>query len=169
MAVSSHARLLSPTFDCRSDPVLALASAHRRNTYGRFAHEPKSVKGTVASHGLSSFPIFKFPPNFVRQLSNKARRNCSNIGVAQVVAASWSNNSSPSSSAAAAAASAVNTVDAAAAAAAVPTASDAVALEGSVGNESLKVEEKGLVDSRTSVFDSDGSVAIHAGRVQFEV
>ncbi|KAL0554985.1 hypothetical protein IC582_008916 [Cucumis melo] len=165
MAVSSHARLLSPTFDSRSsDPLLAVASAHRRNTYGRFAHEPKSVKGTVASHGLSSFPIFKFPPNFVRQLSNKARRNCSNIGVAQVVAASWSNNSSPSSSAAAAAASAVNTVDAAAAAA-VPTASDAVALEGCVGNnESLKVEEKGLVDSRTSVFDSDGSVAIHAGR-----
>ncbi|CAA2974846.1 cystathionine gamma-synthase 1, chloroplastic [Olea europaea subsp. europaea] len=28
----------------------------------------------------------------VRQLSNKARRNCSNIGVAQVAVASWQNN-----------------------------------------------------------------------------
>lgn len=111
----------------------------------------------MASHSLSSSRIFKFPPNFVRQLSNKARRNCSNIGVAQVVAASWSNNSPPPSAAAAAA----TAVDAAAA---VPAASDAVALEGCVGNESLKVDE-GLGDSRTSVFDSDGSLAIHAGRV----
>ncbi|XP_038904787.1 cystathionine gamma-synthase 1, chloroplastic [Benincasa hispida] len=160
MAGSSHARLLGSTFECRSDPVLAVAAGRRGNSYGRFAHEAKSVKGTVASHGLSSFPIFKFPPNFVRQLSNKARRNCSNIGVAQVVAASWSNNSPPSSAAAAAAAA--NAVDTAAAAA-VPTASDAVALEGCVGSEGLKVEEEGLGDSRTSVFDCDGSVAIHAG------
>ncbi|XP_047332722.1 cystathionine gamma-synthase 1, chloroplastic-like [Impatiens glandulifera] len=32
------------------------------------------------------------PTLFVRQLSIKARRNCSNIGVAQVVAASWSSS-----------------------------------------------------------------------------
>ncbi|CAL9205948.1 unnamed protein product [Musa hybrid cultivar] len=43
--------------------------------------------------GLSSALILRFPPNFVRQLSTKARRNCCNIGVAQIVAASWSNSS----------------------------------------------------------------------------
>lgn len=112
------------------------------------------MKETVASHAFSSSRIFKFPPNFVRQLSNKARRNCSNIGVAQVVAASWSNNTPPSPSAAAAAAAAVD------AAATVRAASDAAALEGCAGIESLKTD-----DSRTSVFDFDGSVAIHAGRV----
>lgn len=36
--------------------------------------------------------IQTFPVSFVRPLSNKARRNCSNIGVAQIVAASWSSN-----------------------------------------------------------------------------
>eukprot|EP00252_Welwitschia_mirabilis_P017846 TRINITY_DN3972_c0_g1_i1.p1 TRINITY_DN3972_c0_g1~~TRINITY_DN3972_c0_g1_i1.p1 ORF type:complete len:496 (-),score=22.61 TRINITY_DN3972_c0_g1_i1:425-1912(-) len=41
--------------------------------------------------------ITRFPPNFVRQLSIKARRNCSNIGVAQIVAASVTNVSVPSS------------------------------------------------------------------------
>ncbi|KAG6588557.1 Cystathionine gamma-synthase 1, chloroplastic [Cucurbita argyrosperma subsp. argyrosperma] len=158
MAVSSHAALIgSASFEGLSDPNSGVAACLRTHSYARFA-QPKSVKGTLASHALSSSRIFKFPPNFLRQLSNKARRNCSNIGVAQVVAASWSNNSPPSSSAAAAAATSVD----ATAAASVPAASDAVALEGCVGNESLKVEED-LGDSRTSVFHSDGSVAIHAG------
>ncbi|XP_023531479.1 cystathionine gamma-synthase 1, chloroplastic-like [Cucurbita pepo subsp. pepo] len=159
MAVSSRAALIgSASFEGRCDPNSGVAACLRTHSYARFA-QPKSVKGTLASHALSSSRIFKFPPNFLRQLSNKARRNCSNIGVAQVVAASWSNNSPPSPSAAAAAAA--TSVDAAAAAS-VPAASDAVALEGCVGNESLKVEED-LGDSRTSVFNSDGSVAIHAG------
>ncbi|VAH91577.1 unnamed protein product [Triticum turgidum subsp. durum] len=39
------------------------------------------------SGALTSATILRFPPNFVRQLSTKARRNCSNIGVAQIVAA----------------------------------------------------------------------------------
>ncbi|CAI9763440.1 unnamed protein product [Fraxinus pennsylvanica] len=51
----------------------------------------KSIILAAAGYGLSSL-IFRFPPNFMRQLSNKARRMCSNIGVAQVAAASWSNN-----------------------------------------------------------------------------
>ena len=161
MAVSSRAALIgSASFEGRCDPNSGVAACLRTHSYARFA-QPKSVKGTLASHALFSSRIFKFPPNFLRQLSNKARRNCSNIGVAQVVAASWSNNSPPSPSAAAAAAA--TSVDAAAAAS-VPAASDAVALEGCVGNESLKVEED-LGDSRTSVFNSDGSVAIHAGKV----
>lgn len=50
-----------------------------------------SPRVAVTAHGLS-WLIFKFPPNFVCQLSTKARRNCSNIGVAQIVAASWSEN-----------------------------------------------------------------------------
>ncbi|XP_020256115.1 uncharacterized protein LOC109833002 [Asparagus officinalis] len=45
-------------------------------------------------YGFSSALILKFPPNFVRQLSNKARRNYGNIGIAQVVASSWANSSS---------------------------------------------------------------------------
>lgn len=162
MAFSSHATILGgPAFDCRSDPDFSVAARAPPPSHGRFSHGFKSLRGTVASHGLSSL-IFKFPPNFVRQLSNKARRNCSNIGVAQVVAASWSNNSPPSSPAAAATATAVDA--AAAAAASVPAASvdHAEALEGRSGNESLKAE--GLADSKTSVFNSDGSVAIHAGR-----
>uniref|UniRef100_I1PBQ6 plant cystathionine gamma-synthase n=1 Tax=Oryza glaberrima TaxID=4538 RepID=I1PBQ6_ORYGL len=36
---------------------------------------------------LPSATILRFPPNFVRQLSTKARRNCSNIGVAQIARA----------------------------------------------------------------------------------
>ncbi|XP_020242130.1 uncharacterized protein LOC109820407 [Asparagus officinalis] len=42
----------------------------------------------------SSALILKFLPNFVRHLSNKARRNCGNIGIAQVAAASWANSPS---------------------------------------------------------------------------
>ncbi len=43
----------------------------------------------LSSNGFLRPPrIPRLPPNIVRQLSIKARRNCSNIGVAQVVAAS---------------------------------------------------------------------------------
>ena len=55
--------------------------------------------------GLSSRSVFfdvRFPLIFVRQFSTKARKNCGNIGVAQVVAASWSVDLATASSAAAA-------------------------------------------------------------------
>ncbi|KAL0343862.1 UNVERIFIED_CONTAM: Cystathionine gamma-synthase 1, chloroplastic [Sesamum angustifolium] len=98
-----------------------------------------TFRGYTGVHGLSSL-IFRFPPNFVRQLSVKARRNCSNIGVAQVVAASWSNNQGDSAFTPAAKA-----VDAAAAALA-------------------PVELEGLPPFKYASFlNSDGSVAIHAG------
>jgi cystathionine gamma-synthase len=59
----------------------------------------------VASKGFFWPPcITRFPPNFVRQSSIKARRNCSNIGVAQVVAASATDRNTPVAVAAAAAA-----------------------------------------------------------------
>ncbi|OIT30572.1 cystathionine gamma-synthase 1, chloroplastic [Nicotiana attenuata] len=83
MAVSSCARAF-PSFECRSDAEFS---------GGIPRHDiPNSGKASILSHGSSihglSSLIYRFPPNFVRQLSIKARRNCSNIGVAQVVAAS---------------------------------------------------------------------------------
>ncbi|CAI9762893.1 unnamed protein product [Fraxinus pennsylvanica] len=46
----------------------------------------KSIILAAAGYSVSSL-IFRFPPNFVRQLSDKGIRNCSNIGVASP---SWS-------------------------------------------------------------------------------
>lgn len=109
--------------------------------------------------GLSSSLILRFPPNFVRQLSTKARRNCSNIGVAQVVAASWSNNPA----AAAAAAKAVDATSAALAPVEVATGvEEGVLVEESCSNDAKKIES--LSDEKSYSFLScDGSIAIHAG------
>lgn len=86
MAVSSLHRVF--TFECRSDPDFAsLPSTENLRSSRR--HFPAAGL-SAAFYGISS-PILRFPPNFQRQLSTKARRNCSNIGVAQIVAASWSN------------------------------------------------------------------------------
>lgn len=113
MASMMSARLHT-SFECRSDPDLSGIPRHHIPGSGRFTGRVRSVPaGSVAFNGLSSL-IFKFPPNFVRQLSTKARRNCSNIGVAQIVAASWSNNSSPSDCPAVPAATSVDGVDTAA-------------------------------------------------------
>ncbi|XP_024526047.1 cystathionine gamma-synthase 1, chloroplastic [Selaginella moellendorffii] len=48
---------------------------------------PRSGTDRLSSIASAAM-ILRFPPNFARQLSVKSRRNCSNIGVAQVVAAS---------------------------------------------------------------------------------
>lgn len=111
--------------------------------------------------------ILKFPPNFVRQLSTKARRNCSNIGVAQIVAASWSNNSAAGAPSAAAAA-------AAAAASAIPAAEPAKNLAGnevagidSSDNKNVSVVQLEDLSSDLeykSFLSSDGSIAVHAGK-----
>lgn len=45
-----------------------------------------SICRGLSVYGLSSSLIFKFPPNFERQLRTEARRNRSNIGVAEVAA-----------------------------------------------------------------------------------
>ncbi|KAG0581992.1 hypothetical protein M758_3G025200 [Ceratodon purpureus] len=64
----------------------------------------KAPAVNVASKGFFWPPsITRFPPNFVRQSSIKARRNCSNIGVAQVVAASATDRNNPAAGVAAAA------------------------------------------------------------------
>ncbi|KAL5582255.1 hypothetical protein UlMin_014697 [Ulmus minor] len=152
MAVSSCTRVFA-SFECRSDPEF---SGYPRPEKPGSARVNSARLGTVATHGLSSL-IFRFPPNFVRQLSTKARRNCSNIGVAQIVAASWSNNDSASGIPAV---PAVSAVDAAAAAAAVEVATDDDVLV--CGNGGLPLE--GLPDLKEASFlSSDGSLAIHAG------
>ncbi|OAY56831.1 hypothetical protein MANES_02G048100v8 [Manihot esculenta] len=164
MAVSScpcpksFAAALSPSFECRSDP-----SGTDQPSHGRFSRRVNSVRHGTASFfggGMSSL-ILKFPPNFVRQLSTKGRRNCSNIGVAQVVAASWSNNSSAGNPSAAANA----------AAAAVPAvepveliAGDEVAVvEGLKENELVQLDDLTNDLKYSSFLSSDGSLAIHAG------
>ncbi|KAK4833355.1 hypothetical protein QYF36_003341 [Acer negundo] len=164
MAVSSSQclRVLShspssPSFECRSDPDYS-GSARFEKPRISYRRVPGAAASVYTFGGLSSL-IFKFPPNFVRQLSTKARRNCSNIGVAQVVAASWSNNPASGSSSAAASGSAA----AAAAAPASPveiSAGDEVAVV-----DGLNVQLEALADlkNEASFLSSDGSIAVHAG------
>lgn len=119
-----------------------------------------ALGGGGGGFGLSSL-ILRFPPNFVRQLSTKARRNCSNIGVAQIVAAKWSDGRQ-ASGLAAAAASAAN-----AAAEVVPAAAETEELTApatddvAVGMGSVDMDS--LADSKYSFLSSDGSLTIHAG------
>ncbi|XP_011085742.1 LOW QUALITY PROTEIN: cystathionine gamma-synthase 1, chloroplastic-like [Sesamum indicum] len=163
MAASSCARAF-PSFEARSDPDFSRPEIPSTGC-GRKANSP--VLRTA--HGLSSL-IFKFPPNFVRQLSTKARRNCSNIGVAQVVAASWSNNQAASGFTPAAsavdAAGAAFPVRAAAPAAVAPVEVETglveVAEDASCNAENVKLEGSPSLEY-ASFLSSDGSVAIHAG------
>ncbi|KAH7532669.1 hypothetical protein FEM48_Zijuj04G0046600 [Ziziphus jujuba var. spinosa] len=162
MAVPMCSKVFT-SFECRSDPDLSGVPRLDKPGSGRFTGRVGSVPAGAAamSHGLSSL-IFRFPPNFVRQLSTKARRNCSNIGVAQIVAASWSNNSGAVNPAV----SAATAVDAAAIAAAVPvtpveipTGADGLAVCENVG-----LELENPPDLKEAAFlSSDGSLAIHAG------
>ncbi|KAL8545982.1 hypothetical protein ACS0TY_005916 [Phlomoides rotata] len=164
MAASNCARAF-PSFKCRTDPDFSAPEIPSAGCH-RFSGKSGSTcfRGTLAAHGLSSL-ILKFPPNFVRQLSIKARRNCSNIGVAQVVAASWSNNQTSSGCTPAGKA-----VDAVAAAATtspvevetgykevVPAAEDALC-----NNDNVKLNGSPSCEY-ASFLNSDGSVAIHAG------
>ncbi|XP_022740082.1 cystathionine gamma-synthase 1, chloroplastic-like isoform X1 [Durio zibethinus] len=150
------------SFECRSDPDFSCAPIGDKPRLGstRLVAASSFVTGGGITSGSISSLIFRFPPNFVRQLSIKARRNCSNIGVAQIVAASWSNDpasGSPSSAAAAAAAQAA----AAAAASAVPAAGDLAVVGGCFDNGSVQIG--GSDNSKTSFLSSDGSITVHAG------
>eukprot|EP00262_Sarcandra_glabra_P015169 TRINITY_DN460_c0_g1_i1.p1 TRINITY_DN460_c0_g1~~TRINITY_DN460_c0_g1_i1.p1 ORF type:complete len:526 (-),score=68.59 TRINITY_DN460_c0_g1_i1:178-1755(-) len=145
MAVSTCPRVF-PSFECRSDPDFSGDS----NTEKPGSSRRFLGNGSV-SFGQSSALIFRFPPNFVRQLSIKARRNCSNIGVAQVVAASWSNPTAEP---------AVPVVDSAPVAAAISAARSApVDSCNSNGVQFLK----NPADSVTAFLSSPGSLAVHAG------
>ncbi|KAJ7559375.1 hypothetical protein O6H91_04G082500 [Diphasiastrum complanatum] len=87
-AAPKLAPLPSPTaafHECRSDPW---GSSGRSYAKGAFGSVPLGSSTCVGMAHMEIRPlILRFPPNFVRQLSIKARRNCGNIGVAQVVAA----------------------------------------------------------------------------------
>ncbi|KAL4653811.1 hypothetical protein ACB092_01G333200 [Castanea dentata] len=169
MAVSSCTRVFPSFFECRSDPE----SSGSPKTSGGWQRKPSQSRffGSQLNSASAQGAILRFPPNFVRQLSTKARRNCSNIGVAQIVAASWSNNSNPSSPPPAAASSSA----AAATAATEPIApiGDDVALVGKEVdlNANLNLElpletedkEEALPIPKPSIFSCDGSLAIHAG------
>ncbi|KAL6507349.1 cAMP-dependent protein kinase regulatory subunit Cgs1 [Orobanche gracilis] len=162
-AISSYARAFT-SFDCRSDPNFSQSEIPSAGS-GRFSGKAKSagLRGAASGHGLSSL-IFRFPPNFVRQLSNKARRNCSNIGVAQVVAASWSANQRASDSPAAKPV-AVSATAAAAASYEVGTGfEEVIGLADDAFCDGENVKLGGSPSSNYASFlNSDGSVAIHAG------
>ncbi|KAG4922681.1 hypothetical protein JHK82_051657 [Glycine max] len=154
MAVSSsHMRF---TFECRSDPDFSPPPPSFDNLRRR--NFRSSAGSGAAFHGISSL-ILRFPPNFQRQLSTKARRNCSNIGVAQIVAASWSNNSDNSPAAGAPAPPAATAADAAT----VPLPVDLAAAEDVV--VSAAAAENGTVQLNSSSYSflkSDASKTIHA-------
>ena len=165
MAVSScpcPKLFVASSFECRSDS----SSSADQPSQGRSNSARHGTTPFLSGAGMSSL-ILKFPPNFVRQLSTKARRNCSNIGVAQIVAASWSNNSAAGSPSAAAAA-------AAAAASAIPAAEPAKTLAGnevagidSSDNKNVSVVQLEDLSSDLeykSFLSSDGSIAVHAGK-----
>uniref|UniRef100_A0A1D1YQ77 plant cystathionine gamma-synthase n=1 Tax=Anthurium amnicola TaxID=1678845 RepID=A0A1D1YQ77_9ARAE len=106
------------------------------------------LRAAGGGYGLSSSLILRFPPNFVRQLSTKARRNCSNIGVAQIAAASWSNTAP------------------AAAAGATPQLESVTAapVDGVEPSESSSEVSRGAdLKGEALLFSSDGSLAVHAG------
>ena len=174
MAVSScHKVFSSASFECRSDPDFSAPPPRFENLRRRSRLETASF----GSLSLSPSLIFRFPPNFQRQLSTKARRNCSNIGVAQIVAASWANPTAGSP-----ASPAPSAVDAAA-----PAAPLSVAPAEIVGDEDVvvvaaaeeeeeqggdgigPVQFKGSVDtsSYSSFLKTDASKTIHAGTLSF--
>ncbi|TKY65160.1 Cystathionine gamma-synthase 1 [Spatholobus suberectus] len=154
MAVSSsHMRF---TFEGRSDPDFSPPP-----TFDNLRR--RHFRAGAASLGVSSL-ILRFPPNFQRQLSTKARRNCSNIGVAQIVAASWSNGAAKDAAAGAPAPPAASSADAAT----VPLPVDLAADEDVVvsADAVAKAAENGAVQlkhsSYSSFLKSDGSKTIHA-------
>ncbi|XP_061365896.1 cystathionine gamma-synthase 1, chloroplastic-like [Gastrolobium bilobum] len=157
MAVSSYHKLF--TFECRSDPDFSLPPSFDNLRRRNFS---SSAALSGAFHCPSAL-ILRFPPNFQRQLSTKARRNCSNIGVAQIVAASWSNdNNSGIHSAGAPPVPAASAVDAAATAP-LPVELTAdedvvVPVAGEAENGAVQFKHS----SYSSFLKSDGSLTIHA-------
>ncbi|CAL9093283.1 unnamed protein product [Musa acuminata var. zebrina] len=114
--------------------------------------------------GRASPLILRFPPNFVRQLSIKARRNCCNIGVAQIAAASWSNDPPAFEGPRSAASSDASAVPEAAG------SDGSTHVGGGVDHSGVDLGVPGVQDAKASVvakaaalFSSDGSLAVHAG------
>ncbi|KAF3434699.1 hypothetical protein FNV43_RR21784 [Rhamnella rubrinervis] len=87
--MASMSSRLFTSFDCRSGTGLSGLPRHHKPDSGR--DDSVHVGSVRSPHGHSS-QILTFPSNFVHKLSTKARRSCSNIVVAQIVAPSWSDN-----------------------------------------------------------------------------
>ncbi|XP_066164369.1 cystathionine gamma-synthase 1, chloroplastic [Oryza sativa Japonica Group] len=115
---------------------------------------------------LPSATILRFPPNFVRQLSTKARRNCSNIGVAQIVAAAWSDPARPASlpggGAGGRRGASSRAAATPAAAAAASAAAEATAEVGAIPNAKLGQPSAAAL-AEQALLGSDASLAVHAG------
>jgi cystathionine gamma-synthase len=112
------------------------------------------------SGALTSATILRFPPNFVRQLSTKARRNCSNIGVAQIVAAAWSDR--PAAPSHCGGGSRARGVSSHAAAASAAASAAAAAEVGAIPNAKL-AQPSALALAERAMLGSDASLAVHAG------
>lgn len=126
---------------------------------------PQAVFSTESGGALASATILRFPPNFVRQLSTKARRNCSNIGVAQIVAAAWSDcpAARPHSGGGGGRARGVASSHAAAASAAAAAAS--AAAEVSAIPNAKVAQPSAVVLAERNLLGSDASLSVHAGAV----
>ncbi|GJN31621.1 hypothetical protein PR202_gn00088 [Eleusine coracana subsp. coracana] len=123
---------------------------------------PQAVFSTDTGGVLSSATILRFPPNFVRQLSTKARRNCSNIGVAQIVAAAWSDRPAarPHSGGGGGLGRGVASSHAAAASAA---AAASPAAEASAIPNAKVAQPSAVTLAERNLLGSDASLAVHAG------
>lgn len=133
--------------------IPSASATNRRSTSA--ADGQKSTISFTSS--FSSTLILRFPPNFVRQLSTKARRNCSNIGVAQIVAASWSDRQAPLDTPPSA------TVGADAAPVVVEGDDTAAGSESSGNGVVSKVVQSPASLAVGSFLSSDGSLVVHAG------
>ncbi|KAL5571652.1 hypothetical protein UlMin_021249 [Ulmus minor] len=71
------------SFECQSDPKFSSYPCHKKLGSTWLKGLIVCLRTRVVTHGFYSL-ISRFPPNFVRQLSTKVRRNCSNIGIVQI-------------------------------------------------------------------------------------
>ncbi|GAB2287764.1 cAMP-dependent protein kinase regulatory subunit Cgs1 [Dionaea muscipula] len=169
MAVN-YARV-SPSFQCRPDPDFHGHSRSEIPRASRFAGRIKAVPthGPLFGSSCLSSLILRFPPNFVRQLSTKARRNCSNIGVAQIVAASWSNNDGSAVASGDVLPEAIAATDAATITALEPIElssvvdDDVADVAASNINGVVKLSSANPSSLGLPFLSSDGSIAVHGG------
>lgn len=144
-ALTSSCGFHSPQHECRSEPFASGAPASDPPTGHPF-------ENAFPAFSAPSSLILRFPPNFKRQLSIKARRNCSNIGVAQVVAASATNSPAISDNVATSPASAGGPL---------PLAASAADLVVGIPLPPCST----IVNGSSQILESDNSstVAVHAG------
>lgn len=154
----SRARLYSSSSDC-CPPSAGQNGSSDGAEKTAFGRRSVFLGRRVAFVGGRFGLILRFPPNFVRQLSNKARRNCSNIGVAQIVAASWSNDQPPFESS-------VSAASFAAAAVVLPEeeeVTESIKHDSDVLPSEDEVPNAVSTPAVSALFGSDQSLTVHAG------